>query len=81
MNQSKTTTHGTGWVLIPVMTALGLLLLLFTFVVLFAAHDHATRDTASKPRTSKRVSLPQQCAQFYNNGTDQWIECMGVGRK
>lgn len=29
----------------------------------------------------EREHLPTKCAPYYNDGTDQWIECMGVGRK
>jgi hypothetical protein len=29
----------------------------------------------------ERVHLPTKCRPLYNNGTDEWIECMGVGRK
>ena len=25
--------------------------------------------------------LPTKCAEFYNNGTDEWVNCMGVGYK
>lgn len=28
-----------------------------------------------------RVSLPEKCAPYYNDSTDQWAECMGVGPK
>lgn len=25
--------------------------------------------------------LPTECAVYYNDGTDQWIDCMNVGYK
>ena len=30
---------------------------------------------------SRTVSLhlPAQCGRYYNDGTERWIECMGVG--
>lgn len=31
--------------------------------------------------TNGRVHLPTKCRPFYNDGTDRWIECMGVGYK
>lgn len=82
MNQSKTTTHGAGSILTPVMIVMVFLLSQFTSAVLFAALDHATRDTVSNPRASKRVThRPQLCERYYNDGTDRWIECMGVGKR
>jgi hypothetical protein len=30
---------------------------------------------------AERVHLPTKCRKFYNDGTDRWIECMGVGYK
>ncbi len=29
----------------------------------------------------KAVPLPVKCAPYYNDGTDSWINCMGVGYK
>ena len=29
----------------------------------------------------EKTHLPSLCKQYYNDGTDAWIECMGVGRK
>lgn len=29
----------------------------------------------------ERIHLPTKCKEFYNDGTDRWIECMGVGYK
>ena len=33
----------------------------------------------ASPTTSQ--TLPQKCQQYYNNGTEEWIDCMGVGYK
>ena len=30
---------------------------------------------------TERVHLPTKCKEFYNDGTDRWVECMGVGYK
>jgi hypothetical protein len=26
-------------------------------------------------------TLPQQCAKYYNDDSDAWINCMGVGKR
>lgn len=31
--------------------------------------------------TTSRVHLPTKCRPYYNDGTDRWIDCMGVGYK
>lgn len=43
-------------------------------------------DTANPPQPASDTSLryhhlPTVCAPFYNDGTDRWRECMGVGKK
>ena len=27
------------------------------------------------------LTLPEKCREFYNDSTDRWIECIGVGYK
>lgn len=84
MNQSKTTTHGAGsLVTLIVLGTMAMLLLLFTCAVLSAVQEHVIADTASSALRAVKLrnELPQSCAQFYNDGTDQWIECIGVGRR
>ena len=42
------------------------------------------RAAMSEPPVIKpivRRHLPSECAQFYNDDTDQWVECMGVGKR
>ena len=39
---------------------------------------NATRGAASE---STSVHLPTKCRPYYNDGTDNWINCMGVGKK
>ena len=52
----------------------------FTYAVLETASD--SQDIQVKDQQKQEVNtLPQKCAPFYNNGTDDWIECMGVGKK
>ena len=31
--------------------------------------------------SSVTLTRPQICAEYYNNGTDEWINCMGVEYK
>lgn len=35
----------------------------------------------SRPPSLVVAHLPTKCAPFYNDGTDAWINCMGVGKK
>jgi hypothetical protein len=30
---------------------------------------------------NEKQTLPQKCQPYYNNGTNEWINCMGVGLK
>ena len=29
--------------------------------------------------TEQYQRAPERCAEYYNNGTEEWIDCMGVG--
>jgi len=37
-------------------------------------------EAAARNR-AQRIELPQLCAQYYNDGTGRWAECMGVEPK
>lgn len=40
------------------------------------------REAYDSPPTSLRLEssrLPTRCRVYYTDGTDRWIECMGVG--
>jgi len=43
--------------------------------------DRGVQVTYPAPRKRQRQSLPQKCAKFYADGTERWIDCMGVGYK
>ena len=48
-----------------------------TFVIISTvAADARVMETPIEP-----TPLPERCAEFYNNGTDEWKDCMGVGLK
>ena len=32
-----------------------------------------------EPTKERRVTLPEKCRPYYGDGTDRWINCMGVG--
>ena len=47
-----------------------------------AIHVYETsKGQVTQSVTMARQSLPQKCAPYYNDGTEQWIDCMGVGYK
>lgn len=50
-----------------------------TGVIYWRLSTYERPDIALPAPTS--VHLPSVCAQYYNDGTDDWIECMGVGKK
>ena len=65
---------------------LGDKLMVFFIVILLFSISYAVFETARDIREIKdvvveRTHLPSECQQYYNDGTDQWKECMGVGYK
>jgi hypothetical protein len=48
----------------------------FTYAVI----DAATYVPVPKDPPYK-MHLPTKCREFYDTGTDEWCECMQVGRK
>lgn len=70
------------------MTKFEKFMILF-LIIFFTSLSYAVIKTAGEVRKNvtqevkgRQVEhLPSVCQQYYNNGTDQWIECMGVGRK
>ena len=58
-------------------------MILFVFTLFFSI-SYAVLKTARGEieyikESKERVHLPSECEQYYNDGTTQWIECMGVG--
>lgn len=70
------------------MTRFEKFMILF-LIIFFTSLSYAVVKTAGEIREKvtqeskgRQVEhLPTKCRQYYNTGTDQWIECMGVGRK
>lgn len=62
--------------------ALTILLALVLFVwMIFSGIANVTREQADELRLQQKQSLPDKCAVYYDDGTDRWKECMGVGLK
>lgn len=38
-------------------------------------------DEIAREIKVKREHLPSKCQKYYNNGSEDWINCMGVGYK
>ena len=55
--------------------------------VLLVSFSYAVIDTASNIRenVNKDIKdikhLPSECEKYYEDGTDNWKDCMGVGYK
>ena len=41
--------------------------------------DRGVQVTYPASVKRERLSLPQKCKPYYNDGTERWIDCMGVG--
>ena len=55
-------------------------------LILFISISLAVLKTASGEiedikEITERRHLPAECQPYYNDGTDRWKECMGVGPK
>lgn len=51
-------------------------------VYLFVAIIFWQNAKASEtPKERVRFNLPAKCQPYYNDGTERWINCMGVGKK
>lgn len=40
---------------------------------------HGIQEVIEKEYNRREVPLAEKCEQYFNDGTDQWKECMGVG--
>lgn len=50
--------------------------------VMITIEDRGVQVTYPAPREKDWSDhLPTKCAQYYNDGTERWINCMGVGYK
>lgn len=50
-------------------------------VAVLSAPTKSIEGTLVVAMEAENITLPQKCAQFYNDGSGRWIECMGVGLK
>lgn len=55
-----------------------LLIVSFSFAVIKTAKEIGDIVIENK---RERRHQPTECEQYYNDGTDNWKECMGVGYK
>jgi len=56
--------------------------LVITLGLLMGSCNHGQFLVAGPPEEPKvKFHLPSHCRHLYNDGTDAWIECMGVGYK
>lgn len=63
--------------------------MIFFVLLLVVSFSYAVVETAEGSRHKVEIyqqkqevkSLPEKCQPFYNDGTDQWKDCMGVGFK
>ena len=70
------------------MTIFEKILIIF-IIILFTSLSHAVIKTAyeigqkieERTEQRSRLHLPSKCRQHYNDGTNRWKECMGVGYK
>lgn len=77
MSQSKITTGASGfWIGVMMTTVTVLSLSLYVWVEVSSVP--CAPEVSTVP---KRVPLPRKCAEYYNDGTGRWAECMGVGKK
>lgn len=57
------------------------LLTIFVLTTLRVVND--IKDIVQRAEYEEAMSsyqqAPERCARYYNNGTDDWINCMGVG--
>ena len=58
---------------------------LFLFFILVLVQDirNMIKDNVVQDMhmNNERISLPEKCHTFYNDGTGRWADCMGVGYK
>ena len=85
MDSTRTTITTPSGCIAGVMTLIlmALALCLITAVIFTALLDERSEAAGTRAVESVRISktLPEKCRQYYNNGTGQWAQCMGVEPK
>jgi len=71
------------------MTTFERFVILF-LIVIFTSMSYAVLKTAKETQESikdikdireQQLTLPEKCRKFYNDGTDRWVNCIGVEYK
>ena len=60
---------------------LGLSFALFVGFIVYAMLSLPLDDCPPPTQAPSEYHLPTKCRPFYEDSTDAWIECMGVGRR
>ncbi len=67
------------------LTIAGLILImtaeLFSSILLYTQANVLDVQAKAIVRGTPKQTLPQKCAPYYNDGTDNWKACMGVDYK
>ena len=69
-----------GWLGFIFISGFMIVIWMFAISVLMTVSGYANAQD-QESLIYERQTLPKKCMSFYNNGTDQWVECMGVGYK
>ena len=66
--------------LFVVSVIIGVLALVVLYLgICIIGYTKAAGQFVADAPTAQRQSLPEKCAPYYQDGTDAWINCMGVG--
>ena len=59
----------------------GLVVVCLVLLVMAVVVARSLNRIESRQEMPEKTHLPSLCKPYYNDGTDAWAECMGVGRK
>ena len=59
----------------------GLALWVLVLLVEFGVFVYKATHPDVLPRGEETIHLPTKCRPYLGDGTDRWINCMGVGKK
>jgi len=54
---------------------------LLFFSISYAVLETAKGEIEDIKEITERRHLPSECQSYYNDGTDRWKDCIGVGYK
>lgn len=55
------------------------IVLSFSYAVVKTAQESIEIVEENKEKKERVLTLPEKCQSYYNDGTDKWKDCMGVG--